>query len=151
MAVDSPKRKRPELRRRTGQFSGVQVMFAAILSIGLFLAIDFSGRISANQPLQQAYERVQAEIEQLRLEQETLINERDYVRSDAYVALWARSEGKMIQPGEVLIVPVPSSQDMELTPTPQVTFEDFQTTSAEPDSWTVWWNLFFDSPPPDLE
>lgn len=151
MAVDSPKRKRVEVRRRTGQFSGVQVMFAAILSIGLFLAIDFSGRITANQPLQQAYERVQAEIERLRLEQEALISERDYVRSDAYVALWARSEGKMIQPGEVLIVPVPSGVDMELTPTPQVTFNDIQTTPPEPDSWTVWWNLFFDSPPPSFE
>lgn len=151
MAVDSPKRKRTEVRRRTGQFSGVQVMFAAILSIGLFLAIDFSGRIAANQPLQQAYERVQAEIEQLRQEQEALLTERDYVRSDAYVALWARSEGKMIQPGEVLIVPVPSSEDMELTPTPQITFEDFETTSSQPETWTVWWNLFFDSPPPEFE
>jgi cell division protein FtsB len=151
MASEPQKRKRPEVRRRTGQFSGVQVMFAAILSIGLFLAIDFSSRITASQPLQQAYERVQTEIEQLRQEQEALVRERDYVRSDAYVALWARSEGKMIQPGEVLIVPVPSGIEFEVTPTPQIPFEDIQTTPPEPDTWTVWWNLFFDSPPPKFE
>jgi cell division protein FtsB len=144
------KPKRAEARRRTGQFSGVQVMFAAILSIGLFLAIDFSGRISNSQPLQQAYERVQAEIEQLRHEQEALITERDYVRSDAYVALWARSEGKMIQPGEVLIVPVPSGASVEITPTPQVSLTDIRTTAPEAESWTLWWNLFFDSPPPEF-
>jgi cell division protein FtsB len=151
MAAEPEKRLRTELRRRTGQFSGVQVMFAAILSIGLFLAIDFSGRITASQPLQQAYERVQAEIEQLRREQEDLIGERDYVRSDAYVALWARSEGKMIQPGEMLVVPVPGEMGIEATPTPRFLLDDIGSTASEPDPWTVWWNLFFDNPPPDFE
>jgi cell division protein FtsB len=145
------KPQRPVVRRRTGQFSGVQVMFAAILSIGLFLAIDFSGRITASQPLQEAYARVQTEIDQLRREQEDLIRERDYVRSDAYVSLWARSEGKMIQPGEVLIVPVPGDMGVELTPTPQVFVDEIRTAPRQPDTWMLWWNLFFDSPPPDFD
>jgi cell division protein FtsB len=150
MAEEAP-RKRVEVRRRTGQFSGVQVMFAAILSIGLFLAIDFSGRITASQPLQQAYESVRAEIDELRSEQEALIRERDYVRSDAYVAQWARSEGKLIQSGEVLVVPVPSGAAVEESAPAVIPLETIRTTPPEPQGWTLWWNLFFDSPPPSFE
>ncbi len=79
-------------------------MFATMLAMSLILAINFTSRIAANQPLQQALDRVQTEIEQLRTEQSDLIDQRDYVQSDAYVESWARSDGRMVRPGEVLIV-----------------------------------------------
>lgn len=149
--------KRPpvldDARRRTGQFSGIQVMFAAILAIGLFLAIDFSTRIASGQSVQQAYDRVRIEIEQLRRVQEELIAQRDYVRSDAYVAQWARSQGRMILPGEILVVPVPAAAavvDTQPTPTPPIPVEALRTTPATPEPWKVWWSLFFDSPPPEF-
>src|SRR6185369_14522924 len=93
-------------RKRTGQLSGTQVMFAAILAIGLLLAINFSSRIAAGQPLQDAYGKVNVEVAQLRKEQADLIREHDYVQSDAYVSQWARSEGKMVRDGEILVIPV---------------------------------------------
>jgi cell division protein FtsB len=135
--------------RRTGQFSGVQVMFAAILSIGLFLAIDFSGRITASQPLHEAYERVQQEIAVLEREQTALFEERDYVRSDAYVSIWARTEGRMILPGEVLVISVPAVEGVaaEAIDVEPIT-ETVQTSAPPPPPWTIWWSLFFDSPPP---
>jgi cell division protein FtsB len=143
--------KNSDSGKTTGQFSGIQIMFATILAIGLFLAIDFSGRISASQPLQAAYDRVQDEIHQLRLEQAQLIEQRDYVRSDAYVAQWARSEGRMTLPGEILIIPVPSGVTVaQVAPVSAPLFEDLQTTPEEPDTWLLWWTLFFDSPPPDF-
>lgn len=143
--------ERPE-RQRTRQLSGVQVMFAAILAIGLLLAINFSSRITASQPLQEAYARVQAEIEALRREQAELIRQRDYARSDAYVEKWARSEGKMVRPNEVLVIPLPASAGTAPTPVPaqdqpQVMVE---TRPPRPDPWTLWWALFFDSPPPQI-
>jgi cell division protein FtsB len=147
-----PSRQRPlqTKPRRTGQFSGVQVMFAAILTIGLFLAIDFSGRISAGQPVEQAYEQVSAEIDQLRREQSALIRQRDYVRSDAYVSLWARTEGKLVLPGETLVIPVPSAANVQPAPTPVFTPQDVITAPPGPEPWLLWWALFFDSPPPQL-
>jgi len=149
MAETSQQRQHQE-RQRTRQLSGVQVMFAAILAIGLLLAINFSSRIAASQPLQEAYARVQAEIEALRREQAELIRQRDYVRSDAYVEKWARSEGKMVRPGEVLVIPLPVSAPAETPPTPspdqmQVVVE---TAPPRPEPWKLWWALFFDSPPP---
>ncbi len=144
------KRIPTEKKKRGSQISGVQVMFAAILSIGLILAINFSTRISAGQPLQAAYNRVQDEIEQLQAEQVDLTALRDYGRSDAYVERWARDDGKMIRPGELLIIPVPSGRSLEPTPDAQVSIGDVRTTPNDPQSWMLWWQLFFDSPPPDF-
>lgn len=137
-------------RARNGQISGVQVMFAAILSIGLILAINFSSRIAAGQPLQAAYTRVGDEIEQLKTQQAQLTAQRDYVLSDAYVAQWARADGKMILPGEVLIVPVPSGAVAEVTPEPLASSEQVRAQNDQPQPWTLWWQIFFDSPPPNL-
>jgi cell division protein FtsB len=137
-------------RRRSEQLSSIQVMFAAILAVGLLLAINFSSRITAGRPLQEAYNRVLAEIEQLKHEQEMLIAERDYVQSDAFVERWARDEGKMVRPGEVLVIPVPAVSSLpqpEVSPTQSVPVE---TTPRRPENWQVWWALFFDGPPPDL-
>ena len=139
-----------QTKKRTGQFSGIQVLFAAILTIGLFLAIDFSGRISAGRPIQQAYEQVTSEIERLRREQEDLIAQRDYVRSDAYVSLWARTDGKMVLPGERLVIPVPANASIEPTAAPNFTPQEVITSPPGPDPWLLWWQLFFDGAPPSL-
>jgi cell division protein FtsB len=143
--TDKP--KRDERRSRVGQLSGVQIMFAAILAVGLILAINFSSRIAAGQPLQDTYQRVSDEIVSLQQTQAALIAERDYVQSDAYVEQWARDEGKMVRQGEVLVIPVPSGDTVEPTPMAQQLFE-VETTPPEPETWMVWWSLFFDSPPP---
>jgi cell division protein FtsB len=138
--------------RPTGQFSGIQIMFAAIIAIGLFLAIDFSNRISATQPMEEAFLRVQQEISTLREQQAALIEQRDYVRSDAYVAQWARSEGRMALPGELLVIPVPGGGITAAVPTPAaptpVPQEIIDAGNMAEENWTLWWALFFDGPPP---
>ena len=138
-------------RKRGGQISGVQVMFAAILGIGLILAINFSARISAGQPLQQAYSRVATEISSLKDQQAELTSQRNYVLSDGYVEQWAHGDGKMVRPGEVLVVPVPSGADAAATAEPSVSLEDVHTTPDETQPWLLWWQIFFDGPPPNLQ
>lgn len=141
----------PKTSRRRDQLSSMQLMIAAILAIGLLLAINFSSRIAAGQPLQQLYGQVQAEIDQLRREQAELIAERDFVRSDAYVEQWARDEGKMVRSGEVLVVPVPSANTLRSQgQTVAQQSVPVQTTPRDPEPWQVWWALFFDSPVPDF-
>ena len=141
----------PKTQRRRDQLSSMQMMFAAILAIGLLLAINFSSRIAAGQPLQQLHAQVEDEIEQLEREQAALIAERDFVRSDAYVDQWARDEGKMVRAGEHLVIPVPSAntprQDEAAVRQLVVPVE---TTPPGPEPWQVWWALFFDSPSPDF-
>lgn len=137
----------PKPPKSRNQLSGAQVTFAAILAVGLALVISLSSRILAGQPLEQAYNRVLVEIDQLRLEQSRLITERDYVRSDAYVERWAREDGKMVREGEVLIIPVPSGANINPAPTP-VPLAEIETTLPGPEPWNLWWALFFDSEPP---
>jgi cell division protein FtsB len=129
------------------RLSSVQIMFGAILAVGLLLAINFSARIAAGQPLQDAYDRVTREIEALRAEQAALITQRDFVQSDAYVERWARDEGKMIREGEVLVVPVPAGVASADAPAETVSVP-IQTTDPDPEPWQLWWSLFFDNPPP---
>lgn len=146
MADEKPKRQG---RKRTSQLSGLQIMFAAILAIGLILGLNFTRLFSASQPLQQTYGQITTEIAKLEKDQADLIRERDYVQSDAYVEAWARDEGKMVQPGERLVIPVGSQSLAEATaePLPQAVV---QTTPPEPPSWQLWWALFFDSLPPQF-
>jgi murein DD-endopeptidase MepM/ murein hydrolase activator NlpD len=125
-------------------------MFAVILAVGLILAINFSSRIAASQPLLEAYESVRDEIGTLEAQQAQLLAERDFARSDAYIEQWARDQGKMVRPGERLIIPVPAGGTPEPTPEP-VTSSEFQSGLPEPEPWEYWWQLFFDSPPPDID
>jgi hypothetical protein len=141
--------KRKDGRKRGGQISSVQVMFATILSIGLILAINFSSRISEGQPLQEAYNRVRDEIDTLQAEHARLTALRDYVLGDPYVEQWARSDGKMVLPGEVLIVPVPSGTSAEATQEPQFNIDSFSAEPSQPQPWLLWWQIFFDGPPPN--
>lgn len=137
-------------RKRPRQVSSVQVTFAAILAIGLLLAINFSSRITAGQPLQEAYNRARSEVEALQREQQDLVALRDYVQSDAYVEQWARDEGKMVRPGERLVIPVPAGLILEPTPIPASPL-NIETAPPQPETWTVWWSLFFDTDPPQIE
>jgi len=134
-------------RNRTGQLSGLQIMFAAILAIGLILGLNFTSLVAAGQPLSLLYQQVTDEIKRLEREQSDLIEERDYVQSDSYVEAWAHDEGKMVRPGEVLIVPIPSVNSLEATPIPEQAVAP-QTTPPQAENWQLWWSLFLDSPPP---
>ncbi len=135
-------------RRGGSALSSIQVMFAMILGLGLLLAINFSTRITESQPLQDEYEQIVNEIAGLESEQQDLIALRDYVRSDPYVEQWARDNGKMVRPNEVLIIPVPSGETVEPTPTPSFNVE-VQTAPPTPEAWELWWALFFDQPVPN--
>jgi len=122
-------------------------MFAAILAIGLILAINFSTRIASSRLQREVYQNVENEVEQLKLERATLVAERDFVQSDAFVEQWARSDGKMARPGEILVVPLVPPGSAQPTPTRQP-FTDVETSPPEPEPWELWWSLLFDDPPP---
>lgn len=136
-------------QRRPRQLSSTQVMFAVILAVGLMLAVNFSSRILADRDLQEVRTKVLQEIEFLKREQGDLVDRLNYVNSDAYVEDWARSEGKMIRDGEVLVLPVPSNTLPETEPVTSASVP-VQTTLPEPERWELWWALFFNSPPPDF-
>ncbi|NPV66086.1 MAG: hypothetical protein HPY64_02940 [Anaerolineae bacterium] len=140
---------RDQNRSASKPLSGMQILFASILAIGLLLAINFSSRIAAGQRIQRDRQALEMEIATLEAEQAALIQERDYARSDEYVVSWARSEGKMVQPNEVLVIPVPASKPLPTaTPTPLPPEALFPEEEPIVENWRLWWALFFDSDPP---
>ena len=147
MTDEKPKRQE---RKRTSQLSGLQIMFAAILAIGLILGLNFTRLFTAGQPLQQTYAELTTEIAQLNKDQADLTRERDYVQSDDYVESWARDEGKMLLPGEHLVIPVGSQNTAEATAEPAAQQASVQTTQPDPPKWQLWWTLFFDTDPPQF-
>lgn len=140
-------------RRKSGrQLSSTQIMFAVILAIALMLAVQFSSRINDERSLNQIRDTVEEEIALLRSEQTELIEELNFVGSDAYVEQWARAEGRMVRDSMVLIIPIPSNTTIQqaLVEETQALPTDIQleTTLPEPEPWQLWWTLFFDVPPP---
>lgn len=140
--------ERPRRAPRRQQISSLQIVFAAILSIGLLLVINFSGRIARGQLMEAQRHELEATITVLEAEKQTLLRERDYSADDAYVEYWAHTESKMVREGEVLVIPVPAgnAEPTAPPPTPIVVMPE----SAEPEipRWHLWWNLFVDGKPP---
>jgi cell division protein FtsB len=128
---------RPRLSRRGLNISPIHVFVVLSAVAALSVIINFSNRI-------QAEKRISAEANQLRMEvtalaatEQALATDLAYVKSDAYVEYWAHTEGRMVRPGEVLVVPVPA-QVASLTPVPQ------PPPPAEPvNNLQIWWELFF--------
>ena len=137
--------KRPAPPRNRG--SSLQIVFGAILAISLLLAISFSGRIAAGRNIEAQRDTMMHSISTLQAQATALSSNLNYVSSDDFVNQWARGEGKMVKPDEVLIVPVPGALTPEPTGTPFIPVaSEVQNTDAQ--NWQLWWQLFFDSPPP---
>ena len=142
MSQSRPPRRNAARRQ---QISGIQIVFASILAIGLLLTINFSGRIRRGQQIEDVRTRIEATIYQLSTERAQLLEERDYSVSDAAVIEWAHRDGKMVREGEVLVIPVPAGEVP--TPTPPATPIPLATPTPIP-VFDVWWSLFFDGDPP---
>lgn len=138
-----------ERRFLDGRFSSAQMLITVILTLGLLLTLNFSSRIQLDRELQEIHAQVLAEIADLQIEQESLVEELKYVKSDAYVEYWARDDGKMIREGEILIIPQ-GIRSTDAVPSAVVQLVDFVTTEPEPENWELWWALFFDGDPPRL-
>ena len=139
----------PDRRRERRRLTSIQFMLAMALTIGLILALNFSSRINLDRALGRIHRQFADEIGTLLEERERLVAELEYVKSDAYVEFWARDEGKMVRDGEVLILPQRIEEEAA-RPRSTVRLVDFETTVPEPENWELWWALFFDGPPPNL-
>ena len=141
--VERTRRSSPRSRRLP--LSNLQIVLIALIVIGGRLVIDFSQRIIEGQEKMLEQHRLEAEIAALEEEQRQLEALKTYYNSPAFVDAWAHNEGKMVRPGEVIIIPVydaPTDQ-----PEPVLVTE-------QPDEnippWKVWWSLFFSSSPPAI-
>ena len=114
-----------------------RVLIVVGLVIGLSVLIDFNRRIQAERRLVSQADQLGVEVTDLAATQSALATELAYAASDGYVAWWAHSEGRYIQPGEVLVVPVAPNGP---TSTPAPAIVSAPTTES---NFQIWMSLFF--------
>lgn len=140
-------RERPRREHRQ-RITGTQIVFVAILAIGLLLTINFSARITRGRAYSDLKQQVEGTISALEAENLDLRQELDYVQSDAAVEQWAHRDAKMTRNGEVLVIPIPGFVLPSPTPRPTPRPVNESTETADVPPADLWWSLFFDSKPP---
>ncbi len=130
---DDRKPRRPPLTLM--QLVALVGILAAVLVV-----LDFNQRLVTAQRLHDARNQAAADVAVLETEQASLQTQVAYATTDASVIEWAHEQGKSVQPGEVLVVPILPTPP----PTPAL---DVATTATALPNWQLWWNLFFDSAP----
>ncbi len=138
----------PRRRERPQQITSLQIVFALILSIGLLLVINFSGRIARGQQMEAERQRMQATITVLERQKLDLLRTRDYAANDASIEYWAHTEGKMVRDGEVLVIPVPGNIEAPTAAPPPPVYLPTPVQEQKTPNWRLWWSLFFDGDPP---
>jgi cell division protein FtsB len=109
-----------------------RLLIAAGIIIGLLIFGELWRRISQASELRGLENRVGAQVTQLSHESNQLATKIAGAQSDEAVAEWAHSQSKMVQPGEVLVMPLTPAP--KASPTPSV-----QSTPPSLPNWRVWW------------
>ena len=119
----------------------LQIVVIIGIAAALLIMLDFNRRQAEAQRLEADRDHLATEVAQLAYENAVLETQVAYATTDAAVIEWAHEQGKLVQPDEVLVVPIvptaqPTAAPPPLAPPPQ------------PATWRLWWNLFFDVAPP---
>jgi hypothetical protein len=114
----------------------MQILGLVGLIAALLIALDFNRRLAEAQRLRDSADRVGTEVAQLQKEQFALQTQMAYATTDAAIIEWAHAHGKLVQPGEVLVVPVvPTAEPTPVLPPAAL--------PPPPPMWMLWRNLFF--------
>jgi len=134
--VTSATKKRKQIDLPISQFIAV-----IILSLSVFLIVDFGRRAATGYRIHQEEERLEQELLLLQEEHEALLARQDYVSSDAYVEEIARNELKWSRAGEQVMVILPQTPQSALPPTQ--TKQSKLTVSSTQTPLEAWKALFF--------
>ncbi len=119
----------------------LQIVVIIGIAAALLIMLDFNRRQAEAQRLEADRDHLQTEVAQLSYENGALQTQVAYATTDAAVIQWAHEHGKLVQPDEVLVVAiVPTAAPTPAPPPPAA--------APPPVTWTLWWNLFFDTAPP---
>ncbi|MBN2086164.1 MAG: hypothetical protein JW748_13175 [Anaerolineales bacterium] len=108
-----------------------RLLIAAAILVSLLVFGELWRRISQAAELRALEHQIGAQVTQLARESNRMTTLIADAQSDEAVAAWARDEGKMVLPGEVLVQP--------LAPTaPAATPETPEDRAGEVSNWRVW-------------
>jgi cell division protein FtsB len=108
------------------------------VAAAVLILLDVNGSLSTLGRLTSERSGMQTEVGVLEQTKAALGQQIGQATQQAAVESWAHSEGRMVKPGEVLVVPVPEGSQ-NATPTPVQ-----EPTPAPVQNWVVWKALFLD-------
>jgi len=109
-----------------------QFITIALIVMFVFLMMDFNARLSELSRQNARRNQVQTEVQALMWTEESLKDQVLYATSEAAVEDWAREQGHMSRPGDVVVIPLPQGDVVErvsVTPLP---------TAVPLENWEVW-------------
>jgi len=117
---------------------GAGILLVVVITGGVGWA--FFQQFTLSGELREETRRLEQAVATQRARQGYLTATLTYVQTDDYVEQWAREEAKMAKPGEVLIIPVVSSEGAEPTATPAARRQDAAPSiPGDAPWWKVWW------------
>ncbi len=91
--------------RPAGELNMKRLWLVALVLVAMPLAVEFNSRLAVSRQLFEEEARLQREIEREQARRASLKTFEAFARSDAYVEWWARTQARMVKPGEVAVVP----------------------------------------------
>jgi hypothetical protein len=116
---------------------------AAIIGLAVLalLVMDFNSRMAELSRLSREKEQVAAQVTDLAVTLTTLQTQIAYATSDQAVLEQAYEQGRLVRPGDVLVVPLaPPGSTPQPEPAPASTPVTYH-------KWQYWYALFFDRQP----
>ncbi len=114
-----------------------RLMFYGIMLLLFFLLMNLSARVNELNQLSEQYQFMDTNVAELRATNSVLETKIAFATSDTAVDEYAREQGYMVKPGEILVIPISPEN---VTPEPIVE----QVKIAEPlPNWKIWYQLFF--------
>jgi cell division protein FtsB len=118
-------------------FDTKKLVIYAILLLLFFLLMGLSSKFNDLTKLTEQHEMLRTSVAELEATNFVINEQIGYATSEAAVEDYAREQGYMVKPGEVLVIPLSQNN---ATPTPVVL--PTQITEQVP-NWKIWYQLFF--------
>lgn len=114
-----------------------RLVFYGIMLLLFFLLMNLSARVNELNQLSDQYQFMDTNVSELRATNSILETKIAFATSDAAVDEYAREQGYMVKPGEILVIPISPENA-----TPEPIVEPIKTVEPLP-NWRIWYQLFF--------
>ncbi len=125
--------------KKRSSVSVTQFLALIVATIALSLVVDFGRKVGPYRRLQLEEARLDQAIAYEEARRDYLQWLKGYVQSAGFVDDWARTEWKMVKPGETGVVPMLPEASIAPQARPQE-----ESLSSGGSRWREWWGLFFD-------
>ena len=122
---------------RKQSYDKKQIAIIVLVIIFFFMLLGLNSRLSELFRLSDQQKIMQTKVASLKNTDISLNTQIAIATSDLAVEAWARDQGHMAQPGDMVIVPIQPS-----LATKDLSYQATKTPNSI-ENWQIWWDLFF--------